>query len=208
MNGTKASRFGSTRLEFRDSIRQDRRGGSMRRGSTHTSLALAGLLLGVAAGASSAPQPPSSSPPASDKRPVTDTYHGIAVRDDYRWLEDPSEPEVKAWSDAQNAYARGVLDRLPSVTALRARLKTIASAPSPSWSALVRRGDGWFALKNEPPKQQPFIVRLSASADPASERVLVDPNALDPTGGTEIDWFIPSVDGRLIAVSLSNGGSR
>ncbi|HEX4439226.1 MAG TPA: prolyl oligopeptidase family serine peptidase [Thermoanaerobaculia bacterium] len=180
----------------------------MSRGSIHASLAAAGLLVGIAAGALGVPQASPSAPPASDKRPVTDTYHGVAVRDDYRWLEDPSEPEVRAWSDAQNAYARGILDRLPSVTALRARLKAIASTPSPSWSALVRRGDGWFALKSEPPKQQPFIVRVSVAADPASERIVVDPNALDPTGGTEIDWFIPSVDGRLVAVSLSKGGSE
>src|SRR6516225_7931980 len=51
-------------------------------------------------------------PPATPKRPVTDTYHGVSVRDDYRWLEDFSNPEVKAWSDAQNAYARKYLDGL------------------------------------------------------------------------------------------------
>ncbi|HVP48367.1 MAG TPA: hypothetical protein VMT32_17355, partial [Bryobacteraceae bacterium] len=42
-------------------------------------------------------------PPATPKRPVTDIYHGVRVTDDYRWLEDFSNPEVKAWSDAQNA---------------------------------------------------------------------------------------------------------
>ena len=31
--------------------------------------------------------------------------------------------------------------------------------------------------------------------DPASERVLVDPNVLDTSGGTAIDFFVPSVDG-------------
>jgi prolyl oligopeptidase PreP (S9A serine peptidase family) len=132
----------------------------------------------------------------------------VAVRDDYRWLEDATASEVKAWSDGQNAWARSVLDRLPSVPALRTRLREIASAPSPSWSALARRGDALFALKSDPPKQQPFLVRMATSADPATERVLVDPNALDASGGTAIDWYVPSVDGKIVAVSLSKGGSE
>ena len=41
-------------------------------------------------------------------RPVTDTYHGVKVVDPYRWLETDEDPEVKAWSDAENAYARSV----------------------------------------------------------------------------------------------------
>ena len=36
--------------------------------------------------------------PEAPKKPVTDTYHGIQVADDYRWLEDDRDPAVKAWS--------------------------------------------------------------------------------------------------------------
>jgi prolyl oligopeptidase len=38
--------------------------------------------------------------------------------------------------------------------------------------------------------------------------VLVDPNRLDPSGGTSIDWYVPSPDGSKVAVSLSEGGSE
>ena len=43
---------------------------------------------------------------------------------------------------------------------------------------------------------------------PEQARPLVDPNALDPAGGTAIDWFVPSHEGALVAVSLSRGGSE
>ena len=43
--------------------------------------------------------------PSTPKKPVVDTYHGVTVTDDYRWLEDGADPKVKAWSDAQNARA-------------------------------------------------------------------------------------------------------
>jgi prolyl oligopeptidase len=47
-----------------------------------------------------------SGPPPAVKRPVTDLYHGVKVVDDYRWLENWSNPETQAWRDAQNNYAR------------------------------------------------------------------------------------------------------
>src|SRR5512139_767859 len=70
-------------------------------------------------------------PPAARRAPVTDSYHGVAVTDDYRWLEDWNDPAVRAWSDAQNQYARQVLDRLPGAGAVRdevAAIRTLAVA--------------------------------------------------------------------------------
>src|SRR5208282_2050581 len=40
------------------------------------------------------------------------------------------------------------------------------------------------------------------------ERVVVDPNQLDSKGTTAIDFYVPSTDGKLVAVSLSKGGSE
>ena len=45
-------------------------------------------------------------------------------------------------------------------------------------------------------------------SDPSSATVLVDPNELDAQGGTAIDWYVPSPDGKLVAVSLSKRGSE
>ena len=39
-------------------------------------------------------------------------------------------------------------------------------------------------------------------------RVILDPNVLDKKGTTAIDWFVPSPDGKLVAVSLSKVGSE
>src|SRR5262249_34547474 len=69
-----------------------------------------------------------AAPPVAKKVPVTDTYHGVAVVDPYRWLEDASNKEVQEWSDAQNANARAYLDKLPGVDSLRDRIKEIVMA--------------------------------------------------------------------------------
>jgi len=147
-------------------------------------------------------------PPGAAKRPVTDAYHGVAVRDDYRWLENAADPEVQKWSDAQNAFTRSVLDALPDREAIGRRVRELSAAPSPEYFQLVFRGRRLFAVKREPPKQQPFLVVLPSADDPKAERVLVDPNAIDDKGTITIDWFVPSRDGKHVAVSLSEGGSE
>lgn len=153
------------------------------------------------------PQSPGR-PLAASRRPVTDNYFGVAVRDDYRWLESWDDKEVQRWSDAQNSYARGLLSRAPAVAAIRSRVREMESYPSAEYFGLLFRGGLLFALKSEPPKQQPFLVMMKSPDDPASERVVVDPNVIDPKGRTTIDLYVPSNDGKLVAVSLSEGGSE
>jgi prolyl oligopeptidase len=147
-------------------------------------------------------------PPPTPKRPVFATYFGTRVEDEYQWLETWGDPEVQAWSTAQNTYARAFLDGLSIRSAVRTRVDAILSHEPPEYGALVAKGGLLFFAKNQPPKQQPLLVVLAASADPATERVIVDPNALDPSGKTTLDWFVPSLDGKKVAVSLSQGGTE
>jgi prolyl oligopeptidase len=146
--------------------------------------------------------------PPTPKRPVTDTYHGVKVTDDYRWLEKDADPEVKAWSAAQNRYARAFLDAQPLRAALQSQLAKLYGSASSSYSALRYRSGVLFALKSQPPKEQPLLVSMRSASDPASEQVILDPNQIDAKGGTEVDFFEPSHDGKLVAVSLSQGGSE
>jgi prolyl oligopeptidase len=145
--------------------------------------------------------------PATPRHPIVDTYHGVEVVDDYRWLEDGSEPEVRAWSDAQNRVARAHLDGLPSLPILRERVRRLLGT-SVRYAPVGWHGDLLFAYKYQPPLQQVLLVAIGDVDDLSTERVVVDPNAIDPTGATAMDWSVPSLDGRLVAVSLSTGGSE
>ncbi len=149
-----------------------------------------------------------AAPPPTRKEPVKDEYHGVTVTDDYRWLEDWNDKDVKAWSEAQNAYARGVLDKLPGVAVLREQLTKIMAAKTTSHADFYYRGGRLFAVRRQPPKQQPFLVVMLSPDQPDKARVLVDPNEIDAKGTTAIDWYVPSPDGKLAAVSLSKGGTE
>lgn len=148
---------------------------------------------------------------------ISTTYHGVTVSEDYRWLEDATSEQTRAWTAAQNARTRAFLRGLPSYDAVRARAAEIATAESVSWGRTSygtrfegprRGGSTYFVLKREPPKQQPFLVTLADLDDISSAAVLVDPNTIDESGETTIDWFVPSPDGRLVAASLSAHGTE
>ena len=146
--------------------------------------------------------------PPTPKNPVTNEYQGAQVVDNYRWLEAGADPDVRRWSDQQNARTRAYLDGLPSRPAIVERLTQLYGGASNRFSSLVSRGGVLFAMQMQPPKAQSFLVTLSSPDDPASARVIVDPNVLDPTGSTTIDFYVPSLDGKRVAVSLSKGGTE
>lgn len=147
-------------------------------------------------------------PPVAPKRPVTNIYNGTPVSDEYQWLEDGASEEVRAWSDGQNAHARSVLDALPDAPAVRGRVAKILSAPVASYYDVSSHGERLFAMKRQPPKQQPFLIVLDDGVATGAERVLVDPNKRSEKGTTAIDWYAPSPDGKTVVVSMSSGGSE
>ena len=166
------------------------------------------FLIGALSGLALTNLPAIEPAPQTPKKPVSDEYHGTTVEDPYQWLEKDDDTEVKAWSNAQNQRTRDYLDKLPDRAAIEKQLTEWYAKTSPSYSSLVSRPGILFAMKFQPPKQQPLLVTLASADDPKSEKVVLDPNALDAKGTTAIDWFVPSRDGKRVAVSLSTGGSE
>src|SRR3954451_380891 len=142
------------------------------------------------------------------RKPVTDTYHGVEVVDEYRWLEDKGSEATREWTAAQDARTRAYLEALPFRDAIRRRFEEILKVESTAYDDLSLGGSTYFALKTQPPLQQPFLLALDGLDDTAGERVLVDPNALDASGAITIDWYSPSPDGSRVAVSLSEHGTE
>ena len=137
------------------------------------------------------------------KVPVGSTYHGVTVAEDYRWLEDAESDQTRSWTKAQDRWTRRYLENLPFRDAVRQRVAEVLMAETVRYDALRHAGSAYFALKRQPPKQQPFLVVLSDLDDLSDERVLVDPGEMGASGSTTIGWHQPSPDGSLVAVSLS-----
>jgi prolyl oligopeptidase len=146
--------------------------------------------------------------PETERRPVTDVYGTVKVVDDYRWLEAGKDPSVVEWVAAQNQLTRSWLDGLAHRAKIRARVSELLSGTGPEYRDVTVVGAGVFARKRQPSKQQALLVELSDPARPGTEHVVLDPNELDPSGRTTIDFYVPTRDGKRVAVSLSSRGSE
>jgi prolyl oligopeptidase len=155
-----------------------------------------------------AQSPPVSKPPATPKRPVTDEYQGIKVTDDYRWLENWDDPQTKQWSAAENARSREYLDHLALRAVVKDRLTQLTRSRSARYFDLEFRGGMLFAMKYQPPQEQPILVALPSADNPDKAKVIFDPNSASSKGSVAIDFYVPSLDGKFVAAAVSENGSE
>ncbi len=151
---------------------------------------------------------PPAAPPPTEVRPVTDVLHGESIVDPYRWLEGDAKgavtPEVTAWTDAQLAYTRQVLDNLPGRKDVEARLRELMEVGSVS--APRMRGNRYFYGKREGNENQARVfVREGFAGTP---RLLLDPNTLDAKGLVTIAWTSPDPAGKLLAFGMYRAGDE
>ena len=148
-------------------------------------------------------QPHTSSYPPARRDDIVDDLHGERVADPYRWLEDPDSTETKDWQTAQDKLFTAARDGWPAREHFADRIAELmrtGSVGTPVW-----RGDRAFYSRREP--DQEHGVLLTRDPD-GTERTLVDPMAIDPSGVTTLDTWQPSKDGRLLAYQISSGGTE
>ena len=147
--------------------------------------------------------------PVTPRKPVTDVYQGQSVVDDYRWLEDAHDPAVHAWSDSQNVVARDWLDHAPGRADILARVTALNKDITPRVLRPAR------ARRRDVRAQVAAAAAAAAHRGAALGRRPVAASAWSSTrtgstrrGSTTIDFYVPSLDGTKVAVSLSDGGTE
>ncbi|MFN8022242.1 MAG: prolyl oligopeptidase family serine peptidase [Acidimicrobiales bacterium] len=144
--------------------------------------------------------------PHTRREEVVDVLHGVRLTDPYRWLEAGESDETAEWVAAQNSITRQALDARPARDRWHERLSALVGLPTVLSSAA--RGDRLFVLERSAGADQFALVLRSTSDPAASPRVLLDPAGFAADAAVAIDWFVPSDDGSLIAIGLSEGGTE
>jgi prolyl oligopeptidase len=158
-------------------------------------------LAGLAADA--APSSPSLSYPPTAKGAQVDQWHGRAIPDPYRWLEDDRSPQTQAWVKSQNQVTFSWLDQIPERAAIRARLTQLWNHER--YGIPFKRGTRYFFSRNNGLQNQSVLFTLaSLEAEP---RLLLDPNLLSADGTVALSGYTVSEDGAWLAYGLSEAGS-
>lgn len=134
---------------------------------------------------------------------VVEDYHGTAVADPYRWLEDPQAAETQAFVEAQNALTREYLDEIPQREWYAQRLTELWDYPK--YSVPHQRGGRYYLSKMEGLQNQPIWYRQQTLED--EPQVVLDPNTLSEDGTVAITHMTFNRDGSLLAYGLSKSGS-
>ncbi|MDE2138179.1 MAG: S9 family peptidase [Gammaproteobacteria bacterium] len=142
--------------------------------------------------------------PAAPRGDAVDIWHGTAVADPYRPLEDLDSSATRTWVEAQARLTQGYLAGIPARAALRRRLAALYSYRR--CGVPFGAGGRYFYTANDGHAGQSRLytaMRLRGAA-----RLLVDPNTLSPAGMVnERSGYVASRDGGLIAYGVSAGGS-
>lgn len=143
--------------------------------------------------------------PESKKGEVVDTYFGEDVADPYRWLEDDRSKETGEWVKAENKVTFDYLDQIPYRKDLEERLKEVWNYEKVS--APFVRGEYTYFYKNDGLQNQSVLYRFENDKDTDSAEVFLDPNTFSKEGTTSLDALSFTEDGKLLAYTISEGGS-
>ncbi|MEM7308007.1 MAG: prolyl oligopeptidase family serine peptidase [Planctomycetota bacterium] len=142
--------------------------------------------------------------PTTRKGEQVDVYHGVEVRDPYRWLEDLESDEVRSWVEAQSSTTLPFLASRPQRDRIAERLAELWNYER--FSIPEVRGDRVFFRHNHGLDGQDSLYVVD---EPEGEaRLLLDPNELGEDAEEDtLEAYAPSVTGRYVAYALSKGGS-
>ncbi len=140
--------------------------------------------------------------PKTRKDSVVDTYFGHDIADPYRWLEDDRSEETAQWVSGQNSVTFDFLGQIPYRQQIR---DLVANSQNyEKYSQPFVRGDYTYFYKNDGLQNQSVLYRRKGEGE---AEVFLDPNTFSEEGTTSLGEVSFSKGYRLVAYSISEGGS-
>jgi oligopeptidase B len=166
---------------------------------------VAGLLLAASTAFSQSASAPT--PPVAEKIHTEKPINGGVLVDDYGWLRKRSDPQVRQYLEAENAYAeQATASEKPFAEKLYN--ETLSHIKQSDTSVPYKKHGYWYYSRTEEAKQYPVLCRKKETLS-APEEVMLDVNELAKgekflsLGTTDV-----SDDSNLLAYTSDNVGFR
>ena len=136
-------------------------------------------------------------PPVAKRIQKVDTLHGEILRDDYYWLREKKNPEVRRYLEAENAYTEASLAHTQTLRDSMYR-EMVGRLKETDLSVPWRYRGYWYYSRTEKGKNYPIYCRKRGSLD-AREEVILDQNQLaEGKAFHALGVFDLSQDGNLL----------
>ena len=150
---------------------------------------------------------PAATPPVAKKVPHMQTLHGDKLGDEYFWLRERENPEVRKYLEAENVYTDEIMKPTGD---LQKKLydEMLGRIKETDLTVPYRDGAYFYYTRTEKGKQYTIYCRKKGSPD-AAEEIYLDVNAL-----AEGERFMSvgqrriTDDGRILAYTTDNTGFR
>jgi oligopeptidase B len=146
-------------------------------------------------------------PPVAKRVPKISVVHGDERVDPYYWLREKSDPEVRAYLEAENAYTDAVMR---PTAGLQAKLyqEMVGRLKQTDLSVPYRLGGYWYYTRTVKGKQYAIHCRKRGTLD-AAEEIILDLNEVGKGHPfVALGAFQVSDDGHRLAYSLDVTGFR
>ncbi len=166
-----------------------------------------GLVVGSVIGLTGADAGTLPAPPVAKKVAHVTEVNGHRMEDNYFWLRDKPNPQVRAYLEAENAYTDAVMK---PTEAFQKKLydEMLGRIKETDVEVPYREGDYFYYTRTEAGKQYGIRCRRKGSME-AAEEVVLDVNEM-ATGLAfmSLNEYAVSPDGNLLAYSYDNTGFR
>jgi len=141
--------------------------------------------------------------PETKKDSTKDNYFGTTIADPYRWLENDTSAETKAWVMAENKVTQNYMEQIPYRADIKKRLTELWNYPKES--APFKVGEYYFFTKNDGLQNQSiWFIKKGLEG---KEEVFLDPNTLTKDGTAAVSLLGFSHDKKYLAYSVAQAGS-
>jgi oligopeptidase B len=166
-----------------------------------------GLVVGSVIGLTGADTGSLPSPPVAKKVSHVTEVNGHKMEDNYFWLREKPNPEVRAYLEAENAYTDAVMK---PTEAFQKKLyaEMLGRIKETDVEVPYKEGDYFYYTRTEAGKQYAIRCRRKGSMD-AAEEVVLDVNEMAKGQAfMTVNEYAVSPDGNLLAYSYDNTGFR
>jgi prolyl oligopeptidase len=141
--------------------------------------------------------------PPTKKVRHSDRYFGTEVKDDYQWMEDQTNPDLKPFIAEQNKVTQDYLSKIPYREKIRNRITELVDFPK--YTTPFKQGEFYYFYKNDGLQNQSVVYRQrDLNSEP---EVFLDPNEFSADGTTSLQLLTFSKDNKYCVYGISKAGS-